>query len=198
MKFYKLQQDLTFITETQKLKMKAGRLICFSDYFKLAVLISDGTEKTQFIKADKNFLKGLLYRNLTVLEEKELNKIKPHLKKEHFGGDLPENWSYKKQCYFKRLNLYNKVGDGTTTTIKLNEKMENQVLDYSYRKGVVEIRPNHPMVQNWSFTEETEDQAVLANSLAVVAEKNGLSANDLSHLFPAILRMLKDNSNWSK
>jgi len=76
--------------------------------------------------------------------------------------------------------------------------MENQVLNYNYRKGVREVKPAHPMVESWLFSEETEDQAVLANSLAIVAEKNGLTANDLIHLFPAILRMLKDNSNWSK
>jgi hypothetical protein len=34
------------------------------------------------------------------------------------------------------------------------------------------------MVQNWMFTEETEGQASLAHYMAVVAEKNGLTAND--------------------
>jgi hypothetical protein len=34
--------------------------------------------------------------------------------------------------------------------------------------------------------------------MAIVAEKNGLTANDLQHLFPAVLRMLKDTSAWSK
>lgn len=76
--------------------------------------------------------------------------------------------------------------------------MENQVLNFTYKRGEKEIRPNHPMVQNWLFSEETEDHALLAYSLAILAEKNGLTVNDLLHLFPAILRMLKDNSNWSK
>jgi hypothetical protein len=54
------------------------------------------------------------------------------------------------------------------------------------------------MVQNWLFTEDNEDEAMLANQMAVVAEKNGLTVNDLQHLFPAVLRMLKSNSRWSK
>lgn len=76
--------------------------------------------------------------------------------------------------------------------------MENQVLKITWKKGVKEITPVHKMVQSWMFTEETEDLAALAHHMAVVAEKNGLSVNDLWHLFPAILRMLKDTSNWSE
>jgi len=50
------------------------------------------------------------------------------------------------------------------------------------------------MVSNWLFTEETEDEARLAHCMAAVAEKSGMSANDLMHLFPAVLRMLKNES----
>ncbi|MCF8339716.1 MAG: hypothetical protein K9I82_01965 [Chitinophagaceae bacterium] len=77
--------------------------------------------------------------------------------------------------------------------------METQeVLKITWKKGVKEVKPVHQMVQNWMFTEETEELATLAHYMAVVAEKNGLSVNDLQHLFPAVLRMLKDTSNWSK
>lgn len=77
--------------------------------------------------------------------------------------------------------------------------MENQeILKFTWKKGIKEVKPVHRIVQNWMFTEETEEQACLAHYMAVVAEKNGLPANDLQHLFPAVLRMLKDNSNWSK
>jgi|LakMenE18May11ns_1017448.scaffolds.fasta_scaffold9852270_2 hypothetical protein len=77
--------------------------------------------------------------------------------------------------------------------------MENQeVLKFTWKKGIKEVKPAHPMVQNWMFTEETEEQASLAHYMAVVAENNGLTANDLQHLFPAVLRMLKDSSAWSK
>lgn len=74
-----------------------------------------------------------------------------------------------------------------------------QVLNYKYTNtGVKEVYPAHPMVKNWLFTEDTKDEALLANSMAIVAERNGLTANDVSHLFPAVLRMLKSNSQWSK
>jgi hypothetical protein len=72
------------------------------------------------------------------------------------------------------------------------------ILNFKWRKGVKEVFPTHPMVQNWLFTEDNEDEAMLANQMAVVAEKNGLTLNDLQHLFPAVLRMLKSNSRWSK
>ena len=78
------------------------------------------------------------------------------------------------------------------------EKADNDLLNYRWIKGTKEVFPSHRMVENWLFTEDTEDEAILAHQLAVVAEKNGLNANDLQHLFPAVLRMLKSNINWSK
>ena len=69
------------------------------------------------------------------------------------------------------------------------------------------IQPNHPMVKSWLFDAEANDyaaqdkalhEAELANAMANVAADNGMSANDLQHLFPAVLRMLKSNSNWAK
>lgn len=71
------------------------------------------------------------------------------------------------------------------------------VLKFKWKKGVKEVYPAHPMVQNWLFTQETEDEAILANQMAVLAEKTGMTANDLQHIFPAVLRMLKNQSNWS-
>lgn len=76
--------------------------------------------------------------------------------------------------------------------------MDNQVLNFKWNKGVKQVFPAHKMVQNWLFDEHTEDEATLANSLAIVAEKSGMTANDLQHLFPYVLRMMKNNSNWSK
>lgn len=76
--------------------------------------------------------------------------------------------------------------------------MENKVLNFEYEKGKQKVFPAHWMVNRWLFQEGEKDEATLANSLAIVAEKNGLSANDLHHLFPAILRMIKSNVDWSK
>lgn len=43
--------------------------------------------------------------------------------------------------------------------------MENQeVLKFTWKKGIKEVKPAHPMVQNWMFTEETEEQASLAHN----------------------------------
>lgn len=60
------------------------------------------------------------------------------------------------------------------------------------------VFPNHQMVKNWAFTEDTQAEANLADAMAHVAEKSGMSVNDLQHLFPAVLRMLKNDSAWSK
>ncbi|MFT6125750.1 MAG: hypothetical protein ACJAVA_000191 [Flavobacteriaceae bacterium] len=74
----------------------------------------------------------------------------------------------------------------------------NDILRFKYEKGVKQVFPANELVKNWLFKEGEEDEAILANSLAKVAEKNSLSANDLHHLFPYVLRMLKSEINWSK
>ena len=76
--------------------------------------------------------------------------------------------------------------------------MEGQVLNYKYVKGVHEVYPAHSFVKHWLFKAEEKEEACLANALAILAEKNGMTVNDLSHLFPAILRMLKSDIKWAK
>lgn len=75
--------------------------------------------------------------------------------------------------------------------------MEN-ILKFEYDKGIQQVYPAHSMVKNWLFTEDEHAEASLIHFMAIVAEKNGMSANDLHHLFPAVLRMLKSDINWSK
>jgi hypothetical protein len=75
---------------------------------------------------------------------------------------------------------------------------EHQVLNYKWHTGVMEVFPTHNMVKHWLFTGDTEEEANLANAMAIVAEKSGMTVNDLQHIFPAVLRMLKNNSQWSK
>ena len=72
------------------------------------------------------------------------------------------------------------------------------VLNYKYKKDKKEVFPAHPSVSNWLFTEDEKDEATLANAIAIVGEKNGLTPNDLHHVFPAILRIFKSNIEWSK
>lgn len=73
-----------------------------------------------------------------------------------------------------------------------------KILKFEYEKGVQSVSPAHWMVKNWLFTEDEHAEATLAQAMAVVAEKNGMNANDLSHLFPALLRTLKSKSEWAQ
>ena len=72
------------------------------------------------------------------------------------------------------------------------------VLKFEYEKGVQKVYPANWMVKNWLFQEDEKDEATLAHAMAIVAEKNGMSSNDLQHLFPAVLRMLKSDIDWAK
>ena len=58
--------------------------------------------------------------------------------------------------------------------------------------------PTHKMINYWMFNEQEQDEAALANYMAAIAAKSGMDANDLQHLFPAVLRMLKSDSIWAK
>mgnify|MGYP003537435615 CR=1 FL=1 len=60
------------------------------------------------------------------------------------------------------------------------------------------IYPLHPMVNMYEFNDDQEEEANLADAIAHVAVKNGLSNNDTMHLFPVIMRILKDKSAWGQ
>lgn len=72
-----------------------------------------------------------------------------------------------------------------------------KILRFDYKSGKKEIFPTNPLVKSWQFEDGQEQEATLAQSMAEVAQKNGLSANELQHLFPAVLRMLKSNIEWA-
>ncbi len=78
---------------------------------------------------------------------------------------------------------------------------------FSHRKGKGFHTPIHDFVNNWAFPcnpadEKDEEYAGseshLADAIARVAELNGLSNNDVMHIFPLVLRMLKSKSDWAK
>lgn len=52
------------------------------------------------------------------------------------------------------------------------------------------------MAQSMVFRDELE--ANLIDAVSRVAEQNGMSANDVTHVTPYILRMLKSQSAWAK
>ena len=61
--------------------------------------------------------------------------------------------------------------------------------------------PKHENVNNWEFDPTISEevcQANLANALACLGQFTGVDENQLSHLFPAILRMMKAKGKWSK
>lgn len=76
--------------------------------------------------------------------------------------------------------------------------MADMILNFKYNKGVRTVYPAHPMVSNWQFSDTEEEEAYLAHYMAVVAEKNGMTINDVMHVFPPILRILKSDIPWSK
>jgi len=64
------------------------------------------------------------------------------------------------------------------------------------RKPVEGFYPTHSFVASWVFQQALE--ANLADAIARVAEVNGMTRNDIMHLLPSILRMLKSSSEWTK
>jgi hypothetical protein len=71
-------------------------------------------------------------------------------------------------------------------------------IDRIHDRGVTKIYPMNTRISHFQFNEDEEDQAILANSMMNIGEKHGLDSNDIHKLLPAVLRMLKDDSTWSK
>lgn len=85
----------------------------------------------------------------------------------------------------------------TTSDLKQSEFPLSSAARVEYNNGQVEVFPQHSFVKNWLFTSDEHDEACLAHYIAKVAEKNGMSANEVHQLFPAMLRMLKSKIDWS-
>lgn len=74
-------------------------------------------------------------------------------------------------------------------------------------KDTVNYFPNHQSVKSCVFPaklndekelEKAHNEANLMDAVAKVACDNGMNANDVQHIFPAMLRMLKSTSHWAK
>ena len=88
MRFYKVLQNTTTSTWRDDIIFK-NDIICFSRYFHQLVVVSDGLKKTRFLYSpDKWRLNLILSEKVRPLTQKELNRIKPHLKVEHLKYDL--------------------------------------------------------------------------------------------------------------
>lgn len=69
---------------------------------------------------------------------------------------------------------------------------------YEYVNGIKFIHPTHSMVKNWRFADDQEEEARLCYAMAVLAEKNGLTGNDMMSLFPPVLRIMKSDGQWAQ
>lgn len=90
------------------------------------------------------------------------------------------------------------------------DSFKNGNVRYVMTKDVINASPNHPFVRNCVFayskngkvlepeTVQANLEANLCDAIARVAEINGMSSNDVQHIFPAVLRMLKSTSDWAK
>jgi len=76
--------------------------------------------------------------------------------------------------------------------------MDNLNYTTTFKNGDANYSPVNKLNNNWLFVEGEEAEATLANAMAMVAEKNGITRNELMHMFPMVLRMLKSKSNWVK
>ena len=74
--------------------------------------------------------------------------------------------------------------------------MANTPIIVNFDNGEAYFSPKHRSVDNWRFSNESK--AGFVNYMAAIAEENGMSANDLHHLVPAILRMLKSQTEWAE
>ncbi len=74
----------------------------------------------------------------------------------------------------------------------------NRAINFKFETGIKAIFPANSLISNWQFKSEEESEAILANAIAEVADKNGLGINDIYHIFPLVLRMLKSKSVWAQ
>ena len=83
-----------------------------------------------------------------------------------------------------------------TENKKINTALVNIEIDQKDKE--LKYYPKHELVTNWQFPDTDLEEAELIHVLAKLSVKTGLSINQLQHIFPAILRMMKSNSIWAK
>jgi hypothetical protein len=85
---------------------------------------------------------------------------------------------------------------------KTTDSIRTSIISDSYN-----VFPNHRFVKSWYFSANVKNEeeceieelhAEFANAMAKLGEKLGLDTNDIRHMFPMVLRMMKSNSEWSK
>lgn len=93
-----------------------------------------------------------------------------------------------------------------TTQKNLKSSVRSEIVS-----DTINHRPNHTFVRAMVFSAQRPNkmdgdkdsniaynEANLADAIAKVASDNSMSANDIQHIFPAVLRMLKSKTDWAK
>ena len=58
------------------------------------------------------------------------------------------------------------------------------------------IKPRHPQIACWSFTQDDKAACELADAMAKEAFKNNMDVDDFRRAFKFTLRMLNSKSPW--
>ena len=53
-------------------------------------------------------------------------------------------------------------------------------------------------VDNYVFKDSEKEEATLMRAVIDMSKKYGISANEMNHIYPVILRILKSKSDWAK
>jgi len=86
MRFYKMTNTVHIFYGRN---IEVGDIICISRYFKKLVIYRNSITKVRFITfSDKKKINLLVSGRCKPLTKSELNKIKPHLRREHLKYDL--------------------------------------------------------------------------------------------------------------
>ncbi len=97
-----------------------------------------------------------------------------------------------------------KDGDSTGNIFPNHHLVKNWCFPYSYISSnkFIEGLPIYEQVEQKDIYKRSEIEATLeanlADAMARVAEIYGTSTNELQHIFPSVLRMLRSDSVWSK
>lgn len=159
-------------------------------------------------KSYSNFIKNMRALGYGMVKVEKVIKGKKELEIKPFNDEIQAIFNPKEEKHLtpeqkEIAELKARLGQltgGQKPNKKEVDETENEDIELvraEYEKGEKFIYPEHWMVRNWKFKDNQEEEATLCNAMATVAEKNGMTSNDLMHLFPAALRMLKSGGSWS-
>lgn len=84
------------------------------------------------------------------------------------------------------------------TNVHVPYDTSNDIIHFKYNKGERTIFPAHRMADDFMFDTDEEHEAAMVHFMAKICDKNGMTKNDLMHVIPFVLRMLKSKSKWAE